>query len=899
MRDRLLHSLVLFLIVTSIAYAQNFVKGKVIDEESKQPLSGASVLLKGNIMGVSTDEKGEFSLEVPSRLGILEVSYAGFISQEVQFRILRKAQPIVIELETDACLLTNVIVNNNLLDMAQERKTPVALSTIFSQEITEKLGNQELSEILNKVPSVYATKSGGGFGDSKISIRGFTSENIAVMVNGVPINDMENDKVYWSNWTGIADVTSVLQVQRGLGASKLAIASVGGILNIATRSPNLNEGGAILSSVGNDYAVKTSAMYNTGKNEKGFSTSILIGRTSGNKYVRGTEFEGYNYYLAFGYTPSTKHNFQLMMTGSPQWHNQRLSYVKISDALHYGTNGNPDRKYNPDMGNLMGKDYNVYRNVYHKPMIMLNWDWNLSDKTTINTTAYTSFGRGSGTLNYGSVGGRDLESFRNVETGLYDFDAIVEANKDANINESTLIRTARINSHDWYGILTNFNHKLSDNLIFDIGIDGRYYKGYHYAMLSDLLGAKFYKDDSNKNLKKDNYVSVVNANYPTYNPFFSKVDDVANTVFYNNVGQIFWAGTFGRLEYSKENLSAFVQGSISNKGYRRTDNFLAERTLLEGTNIYLPQKTDYETFLGYNLKVGVNHNIGNHNIFTNVGYYEKQPNFNAVYRGGLNYAASNNVNEKVLGIELGYGLRLKNLNAKVNIYRTTWNDRYIRKDNLTDIDPNKTRYYAEISNLDELHQGIELELLYKYNKYLKFSAMASLGNWYYEGNAEAQTYRIADRKPHILSGAKSNRLPLLLDKVKVGGTAQMTANIGVIVTPLKQLNINVDWHYVNQLYSDFDIYTFSSNDTASKGVLRLPSYNLFDFSASYKLPLFKRHTMTFGINVHNLLDTYYIAESQDNIHTTANSEVYKGIDTRNRVYFGFGRTWNFSMKYSF
>lgn len=899
MRNGLLHSLVLFLIVTGMTYAQNFVKGKVIDAETKQPLSGASVVLKGNIMGVSTDDDGEFLLEVPTKMGMLEVSYTGFVSQETQFRILRKMQPTVIELEPDAHLLANAIVNNSLLDIAQERKTPIAVSTIFSSEIAEKSGNQELPEILNRIPSVYTTKSGGGFGDSKINIRGFTNENIAVMVNGIPMNDMENDRVYWSNWTGITDVTSVLQVQRGLGASKLAIASVGGTLNIVTRSSDLNEGGAILSSVGNDYAVKTSAIYNTGKNEKGFSASLLMGRTSGNKYVRGTDFESYNYYLAFGYTPSEKHNFQLMMTGSPQWHNQRLSYVKISDALKYGANGNPDRRYNPDLGIFRGEDYNVYRNVYHKPVIMFNWDWNASERTTINATAYTSFGRGSGTLNYGSVMGRDLESFRNVTTGLYDFDALAKANQEANSDRDILIRTARINSHDLYGILANFNHKLSDRLIFNVGIDGRYYKGYHYAMLNDLFGATFYRDDSNKNLKLNNYVSTTNSNYPTYNPLFSKIDDISNTIFYNNVGQIFWSGAFGQLEYSKDNLSAFVQGAVSNKGYKRTDNFLAEGTLIEGTNISLPQKTDYETFLGYNIKVGINHNIGNHNIFTNVGYYEKQPNFNAVYRGNINHPASDNVNEKVLGIELGYGLKLKNLNAKVNVYRTSWNDRYTRKNNLIDTDSNKTRYYAEISNLDELHQGVELELLYRYNKYLKLIGMFSYGNWYYEGNAEAQTYRTADRKPYILNGAKSNRLPLLLDKVKVGGAAQMTTNLGAMVTPLRNLNVNLNWHYVNRLYSDFDIYAFSDNDTASKGALKLPSYNLFDFSASYKLPLFKKHTMTFGLNIYNVLDTYYISDSQDNIHTTTNSETYKGIDTRNRVHFGFGRTWNFSMKYSF
>ena len=133
------------------------------------------------------------------------------------------------------------VVLTGVADIAKDRKTPVAVSTIKEAQIVEKLGNQEFPEVLNTTPSVYATKSGGGFGDSKINIRGFAQENVAVMINGVPVNDMENGAVYWSNWAGLSDVTSAMQVQRGLGSSKLAIASVGGTINVVTRAADKNK----------------------------------------------------------------------------------------------------------------------------------------------------------------------------------------------------------------------------------------------------------------------------------------------------------------------------------------------------------------------------------------------------------------------------------------------------------------------------------------------------------------------------------------------------------------------------------------------------------------------------------------------------------------------------------
>lgn len=160
------------------------------------------------------------------------------------------------------------VVIAGVADIAKDRKTPVAVSTIKEAQIIEKLGNQEFPEILNTTPSVYATKGGGGFGDSKLNIRGFAQENIAVMINGVPVNDMENGSVYWSNWAGLSDVTSAMQVQRGLGSSKLAIASVGGTVNIITRAADRKESGKVSVGVGNDGYYKTLFSYNTGKSQK-------------------------------------------------------------------------------------------------------------------------------------------------------------------------------------------------------------------------------------------------------------------------------------------------------------------------------------------------------------------------------------------------------------------------------------------------------------------------------------------------------------------------------------------------------------------------------------------------------------------------------------------------------
>ena len=59
---------------------------------------------------------------------------------------------------------------------------------------------------------------------------------------------MENGKVYWSNWNGLGDVTSAMQVVRGLGASKLAIGSIGGTINVY-KVNRFKKGGSYLQQV--------------------------------------------------------------------------------------------------------------------------------------------------------------------------------------------------------------------------------------------------------------------------------------------------------------------------------------------------------------------------------------------------------------------------------------------------------------------------------------------------------------------------------------------------------------------------------------------------------------------------------------------------------------------------
>src|SRR6056300_85026 len=304
----------LMVFTTMTGFAQ--ITGTVVDAESNSPLPGATVVIKGTQIGTTTDFDGLFSISEASKGDILVITFIGFDAAEVE-----AFDGIEVVLETALNQLSEVVVTSGVIDIAKVRETPVAVSSISPSDISLKVGNQEFPEIMNKTPGVYATKQGGGYGDSRISLRGFDQRNTSFLINGQPVNDMENGWVYWSNWQGLTDVASGIQIQRGLGASKLAVPSVGGTVSIFTKAAQKSKGGSLTQTIGNDGYSKTAVTYNSGKNENGWAYSFLLSKWQGDGYIYGTQGEGTTYFFALGYAPDdSKHSLNLSVLGASQWH---------------------------------------------------------------------------------------------------------------------------------------------------------------------------------------------------------------------------------------------------------------------------------------------------------------------------------------------------------------------------------------------------------------------------------------------------------------------------------------------------------------------------------------------------------------------------------------------------
>lgn len=873
--------------LTSMAFSQGTVKGVVVDASNNERLIGASVIIKGTTIGVVTNAMGMFNMTVPSGKNTVMVQFVGFTTKEVEIDI---KDPVAVDLgtikiEADQIGITEVTV---FASVAVSRKTPVAQSRIEPIQIEEKLGTQEFPEILKSTPGVYATKQGGGFGDSRINLRGFASENIAVMINGVPMNDMEWGGIYWSNWAGLADVTRIMQVQRGLGASKVAAPSLGGSINIVTNSTDAKKGGAVSYGIGNDGYNKVSFAVSTGLTENNWAVTLLGAKTTGNGYIQGTEFESYSYFVNVSKRLSDNHHLSFTAFGAPQWHNQRNNADKLlisewqKQPLKY--------RYNASYGfNMNGQQDASSHNVYHKPQISLNHFWTINEKSNLSTAAYVSIGEGYGLSGqganrnnwYGSSNGRPNTLYRNLD-GSFDYGGIYEDNvANNNLSGSLMVMSKSVNQHRWYGLLSTYTSKLTDEIDFFAGVDLRYYKGVHTNEITNLYGGSYFIDPTTRPMLTDQSFRTQKLN-------------VGDVVYRDYDGYVLNEGLFMQVEYNKDELSTFISLSGSNTTYWRDDRFYYDKADAVSEKI---------SFLGYSAKGGANYNLTDqHQVFANIGVISRAPFFSGgafLQSTTSNITNPNAVNEKAFSMELGYGFVSTYFSANLNLYRTLWMDKtMIRSVNANSPESR----VANLEGVNALHQGIELDFVSKPLKGLEITGMISLGDWIWQNDVEGYVYdrngnpmTATDQIATGIGAPDHQKMEVKIGGIKVGNSAQTSAALGARYELLKGLRVSVDGNYYGRNYSYYNISSVgtSFSDVAFSQPWMIPDAVIFDLGLSYRFKLGGLDASVFG-NIYNLLDSEYISDATDGTPSPGNPEW-----TAATVFYGFGRTYSTTLKIKF
>ena len=718
MKKQLLLFLFALVVFPLSTFAQTFtVSGTVVDANS-DPLPGANVLIRGTQIGTAAAGDGYFRLaNVPAGDYELRVSFVGYSPQMVPVNVNGDIDVGTITL-TDIAFGGEVLVQAN---RAQERETPVSFSNVSRDEIDRKYTTQDVPQLLEAVPGVFTSTS--GLGEAEISMRGIDAERIQIMINGVPVNDPESQVVYWSNWSGLSSAASSIQVQRGVGASLVGSGAFGGSVNIETglysMQPRLqlrsSVGGYVTDGVGNDSRLSADGTggfqnYTPFQQSLGieYATGQLYGgklnmlfkyeRKSGDSYQRGTNYNGHSFYFG-AQSILNNHLLTFNIISAPQRHNQARATSDL-DLI-------------PTLGREYNRNLHPYQeNYYHKPQFELHWDWKISDRQTLKTNSFMTFGSGGGRylrndffdVETGFNGfleidpatdrkyfgrharfiyetaGKVLQGY-NPETQEYTYAGETEAvSRPSNLISSSFNHSWRNdsqNNHQQFGMNTSYSHTLNQVFRFVLGGEARHWRAAHYAESFDFRQTNLATSDPL-------IIQEVQRRYD-YDGIVTNMSAFARLLIFP-VPQmsVMLDGQYAR--YNSKVEEAPIRIYDFGAGTFTGDTYLATRDLKDENGNPLFTDDQYErTFNFFMPKVGVNYNINERlNVYGNYSISKKEPKTGDWYDRddgpGANQLDSNgnlvDLKEETLNnAELGISYRTPVIAVTVNGYYMDFQDR--------------------------------------------------------------------------------------------------------------------------------------------------------------------------------------------------------------------------------
>jgi len=901
------------------SFAQKYtVSGLVTDFDIGEPLIGVNVIY-GKGLGAVTDVTGQFSFKLEPGKYILEASYVGFVSQTKEIVVVDK--DVFVNFQMATVTLSEVEVVG---DVAKTRVTPIAFSNISPTMVEEQLASQDIPLILNRTPGVYATQSGGGDGDARVNIRGFNQRNVAVLLDGIPVNDMENGWVYWSNWFGLDAVMRYTQVQRGLGASKLSIPSVGGTINIATKGIDNKKSVSLKQEFGSQGFLRTSLGLTSGRLKNGWGVTFAGSYKQGNGWIDQGYTEGWFYFLRVDKAIG-KHLLSFTAMGAPQKHGQRIykDYIATYDTAYAKEHGvtqafidnlvatgqpvNLGIKYNPNWG-YVNRAYitptdtvfpgnvatSTANNFYHKPLFSLRDFWSVNEKLYISNILYLSLGNGGG-QSFSTTPGLDEQTNQQDLQSVYNSNLNITPPYFNSTNKSTAILQNQMNDHFWLGLLSTFDYTLNKEFTVSGGLDLRTYKGEHYRVVDDLFGGNYFLDTGNEN-----------ENNSTSKKY------VGDVIGYNNDALVRWAGIFGQLAYRHGKLSSFLNLTGSYSGYQRIDYFLPQQLTVGDTTMYIkygtsvtyegvtynsdspglePNTTPWKYIPGWTIKVGANYNLNETmNVFMNMGYLSKPQRFNNVY-DRRNTLFKDIKNEQVKAVEIGYSYDIPRFTVNVNGYVTSWINK--PADQAMSLEIDGVNYSVNINDMNALHMGMEFEFMFDITDNLSLTSVLSVGDWKW---TSADTARIYDN-----NGQQVGTRPFDAKGLYVGDAAQIQNMESLRWEIIKGLYASGVFTWFGKNYSEFNPldynpetnpWAFDENGNPKQS-WKMPNYFTLDFNAGYSWWI-KKVGVQVRASVINALNTKFIADAQNNDPYLVNSSSFDANSAG--VFFGLGRTFNLSLK---
>jgi len=199
-------------------------------------------------------------------------------------------------------LRTTELESVQVIGIKPIKKEPITLTTIGIDSIRHSLQGNDPFFVMNRwSPSILSQSDGGlPVGYSYLRMRGLDQTRINFTLNGIPLNEMEDQGIYFSNMPDFMSNISEIQIQRGIGTSKYGTTSFVGSVNLETKSLLTREA-SVEFGLGSFNTYKGTASATTGllKNKLSFSSTFSYLKSDGFRSNSGTK--GFTYFGQAGY----------------------------------------------------------------------------------------------------------------------------------------------------------------------------------------------------------------------------------------------------------------------------------------------------------------------------------------------------------------------------------------------------------------------------------------------------------------------------------------------------------------------------------------------------------------------------------------------------------------------
>jgi len=740
----------LFVILTlsSVTYSQRLVtvKGNVFDAQSMARLSGANLIIEDLERGTTSDENGQFILNsVPEGEFIISASYIGYRVSK-QKLITYNAT----EMSITFMLIPTILQGQSIevtATRAVEGQTPVSFSNLSREELSEKYTASDIPMMLDDLPGIYSySLTGDNLGYSFMKVRGFDQTRVGVMINDIPLNDPEDQQVYWVDHPDLSESVEDIQIQRGVGSSIYGTSTFGGSVNINTKNYSSERIIRVTMGAGSYNTFKVMAEYKSGLIANSYGFYGRISRIVSDGFRNYSESGLLSYVLGF------ERYDQNMVT--------RINIINGHERTHPDWYGVPsdilknDRRWKLE----------TYENTvddFSQPILQLINDWQISTRLNLINTFYLVHGEGFyENLKYQeSLNDFGMNFYETRDPSLFGADSLIYYHTEGDtalfrtddgnyIVRNTDLTRQKFVDKNQYGWIGKFTYRGDEGLL-TLGTSLYYFKSNHHGQVLWANHIPYVYDPERK--------------YYKYNGEKKSISLYANYLYdiYNNT-KLMANFLYENKSYAfKQEETALFKGPLLNH-YDVNYAFFSPRM---GVNYsFTPELSVYGN-LSYSQRDPADNEYWD--SWTGPDDLGVKPLFNTsdtVRSGGeIQYVKWSDPKvepESVVDYELGVTYNTPNVILKANVYYMDFSNEIVplggRNDDGQPIKGNADK---------TVHSGIELSAMYTPSSFFKIDGNLAWSENFYEKYIQ-QNY---DETTTDLSGNNIAGFPDIIGNLRLSG----------------------------------------------------------------------------------------------------------------------------------